>query len=933
MHTSLPDLVTSLAAREPDRLIFTFLYPDREQQTVTAGQLDRDASLIAAVLHEYGVRPGDILPLVFDHGYDLVAAFWGAMYLGAVPTILPYISHESRSQAFLQQVGRLVRFANASTVVTTDESRAYLEHGLADAACRILALPTCPLAGVERSMAWPTSAPSDPPYIQFSSGTTGSPKGVILSHTALLHYCHVGATDFAITSSDVTVGWLPLYHDMGLVNQIFEPLFFPHHSVLMSPTAWLREPHRLLEAIHTYRGTITWMPNFAFRYCTRRIRDGQIPGVDLSSWRIVGNASEPVCLDDLQAFATRFAAYGLNGNALTVSYGLAEHVAGVTWTRHDRAPEVDWVRAQGLEEGKAPPTQPYTPGGRPIVSCGFPLPSVALRIANDAGQELAAREVGEILVQSPMVCSGYYSLPDESAAALRDGWLHTGDLGYVADGQLYVCGRSKDLIIVGGRNIHPTHLEAIAAAVLGENGRFAAAFGVPSPHLGTETPVVVCEMRRLPDAATRLCLQQEMRAQAQRTLQLFVGDVYMVDKGWIVKTTSGKINRAANRNKYLSERAHAAFNAVPVEEASEIPASVTATERRLIGIWERLFERSAISGEDDFFALGGDSLLFAQLAVEIEAEFRCSLPATALLEAPTVSGLARLLDQPARPVAQPTLVPLQTAGTPTCHPVFFCVHGLGGGVLDYRSLARTLGSEQPFYALQARGVDGASLIDNSIEAMAAHYVETIKAFQPRGPYYLGGYCFGGVVAYEMAHQLTAAADTVALVAILEGYAPIRDTQHGGLWGEWRFAANFMRNLPYWLRDYLQLGRMRMQARNRRMIRVAGKRLLRLAGLKVELGVDDILDGLTSRPAQLQRVLECHLAAARRYAPTPYAGRVVLFRTPQRLLQAPEPDMGWSRLSTEPVDVQMIAGSHGTILEEPHVRVHAEKLRGFLSVSG
>jgi acyl-CoA synthetase (AMP-forming)/AMP-acid ligase II/thioesterase domain-containing protein/acyl carrier protein len=932
MHSHLADLVTSLAARRPEARVFTFLHSDRDEQIITAGALHRDACRIAELLHEHGVQRSAILPLVFEHGYELLAAFWGAVYLGAVPTILPYASPDARAPAPAAHIARLVRFTHACTVVTTAELRSALDQTLAGTACRTLALPPWPLDGVDAASAgWPADEPTEPPYIQFSSGTTSTPKGVVLSHAALLHYCHAAVTDFAITPDEVTVGWLPLYHDMGLLTQVLEPLTAGRHSVLMSPDAWLSEPHRLFTAIDRFRGTITWMPNFAFRYCTRRVRDEQIAGVDLSSWGIVGNASEPVLPEDLDGFARRFAPYGLDRRALTVSYGLAEHVAGVTWTPRRHAPAVEWVTIAGLEEGRAVRADPRAPGSRPVVSCGYPIPSVTLRIVGRDERPLAEREVGEVLVRSPMLFTGYYAMAEESAAALRDGWLHTGDLGYLADGQLHVCGRTKDLIIVGGRNIHPSHLEEIVASVQGHGGRFAAAFGVPNPQLGTETPVVVCEMRQPLDDASRVQLRQDVREQLRRTLNLFVGDVHVVDKGWVVRTTSGKINRAASRAKYLAERADADPGEATERAVAEAPALATDTAQRLIGVWETLFNQQGLTPAADFFTLGGDSLLAAQLALEIEERFRCSLPATALLAAPTIAGLARLIDAPAPPGERETLVALQAVETPTDRPRFFCVHGLGGGVLDYRPLAQALGPRQPFYALQARGLDGADPIDHSIEAMAAHYVCTIKAVQPTGPYYLGGYCFGGVVAYEMARQLIAAADDVALVAVLEGYAPSGEGPRGGWRREWGFALHFVRALPYWVRDYLQLERMQMRARNRRLVRVARKRLLRLAGIDVALEGQDLVDGLISRPAKLQRLLEGHLAAARRYAPAPYAGRIVLFRTPRTLLQAPQRDMGWSRLSTEPVDVQMIAGSHATILAEPHVRVLADTLGGFLSV--
>jgi acyl-CoA synthetase (AMP-forming)/AMP-acid ligase II len=220
MHaTYLTDLVTNLAASAPDTRILTFLYSDRDEQTITAGQLHRDARRIAAILHGQGVRRGDILPLVFDHGYELVAPFWGAIYLGAVPTILPYVSPDRRSPADLERVGRLARFADAPSVVTTAAMQSYLDQGLAGAACRVLALPPLPFAEpAEQIESWPMAEPSDPPYMQFSSGTTGSPKGVILSHAAALEYARVSSEHFAAAPNDVTVGWLPLYHDMGLAN-------------------------------------------------------------------------------------------------------------------------------------------------------------------------------------------------------------------------------------------------------------------------------------------------------------------------------------------------------------------------------------------------------------------------------------------------------------------------------------------------------------------------------------------------------------------------------------------------------------------------------------------------------------------------------------------------------------------------------------------
>jgi len=925
MQPHLANLLLSGADRSPDAPLLTFVDPCREPVTITAAQLDRDARRIAVTLHQLGVKRGDIVPLMFEHGYDLIATFWGGIYCGAIPSVLPYISREAPSKAYLEQTKRLARFTGATTLVTQRDLEETLREGLADSGCRIFGLPPSNAADVQGPVeAWTIPPPSDPPFIQFSSGTTGIPKGVVVTHAAVLYYARTTTADFKYTPDDVNVGWLPLYHDMGLMSEILQPMVTSSRSVLMSPAAWLHEPHLLFRMIDHYRASITWMPNFAFRYCIRRVRDDQIEGLDLSSCRILGNASEPVLHEDLEAFLEKFGRRGLRREALKIAYGLAEHIAAATWSPNEGTIDVDWVSESELGQGRAVPAEPGALGSRALVSCGYPAPAVELRIVDDTGRDLPERQVGEIILRSPCVFLGYYSMPEETAAALRGGWLYTGDLAYVADGQLYVCGRKKDLIVVGGRNLHPVHLEATAAAVLAERAQLVAAFGVPNPGLGTETPVLVCEMRGETDPATSVLLRQQVREEIRRQLEIFVGDVYLVDKGWIVRASSGKINRAATRDKYLAESAVNESPAAAVEGAAASQA--TATELKLVRIWRALFKQASIALDEDFFALGGDSLLAAELMLEIEDQLRIRLPATALLESPTISGLARLIDRGSA-APQPTLVPLQP-GKHT-RPALFCVHGLGGGVIDYRALSQALGMDQPSYGLLARGVDGIGPIDTSIQAMAAHYAQTVKEFQPAGPYYLSGYCFGGIVAFEMARQMTAAGDEVALVAVLEGYAPIGEAQRASIWREWRMAGNFARTLPYWIRDYMQLGSIARQARNRRLLRVARKRLKRLAGVAVEFDASDILDATPSQPVQLQRLLESHVAAVRRYSPAPYAGRLVLFRTAERLLESPSRDRGWNALSSRGVEVQMISGSHATILQQPHVELLAKKLRAYL----
>jgi len=922
MAERLAELLVDLAARRPDLPLFTFLHADREEESATAARLQRDARILATLLRERGVRQGEIVPLVFDHGYDLVRAFWGALYLGAVPTILPYVSRDAGAKNYVDNVRQLVRFTAAPNIVTTTGIEPALAGGLDGIDCRLIGLDGGPLDGPEDGgEAWRERSPALPPYIQFSSGSTGIPKGVAISQTAVLRYEAALAEASGARADDVMVGWLPLYHDMGLTNQMLRPLSVGHVSVMMSPSAWLGAPERLFLAVHRHHGTVTWMPNFAFAYCARRVRDRQIAGVDLSSWRLLGNASEPVFLRELEEFARRFAPFGLRREALTIAYGLAEHVAAVTHTRVGAPLRIDWVAQETLAQGRALPAEPRAQASRAIVTCGAPIPGARLRIVDESGGDLPERSVGEILVAGPCVFDGYHADPDGTAAALRAGWLHSGDLGYLADGELFVCGRRKDLIISAGRNLHPNHLEDVAAAVLGADCRFAAAFGIPDARLGTETPVIVCEMRRLPDQAEQARLREATRAALRREQAVYVSDVHLVEAGWIPKTTSGKINRSACRERYLAEQPERAGI-----EATDAPADATPVEARLRRIWQELFGWPDIAPDDDFFEIGGDSLLAAELMVAIEEEFGLTLPNRVLLDAPTIAGLARLLAQPPLPAPEDLLVPLLRRRAQPLRPAFFCVHGIGGGVLDYRPLSQALGPEQAFYAIQAIGLDGKAPLDASIEEMAGRYVEVVRAEQPRGPYHLGGYCFGGVVAFEMARRLVAEGERVALLAILEGWAPRRAGAAGG----WQLALDRVRGLPFWLGDYLRLERMELRARLRRVARRLGKRALRLAGARVELEVGDFLAGASQQSARFQRALALHLEALRAYAPLPYGGeRLVVFRTARRLPRSPTWDRGWSALASAPIEVETIPGAHATILQEPHVRVLAEKLATYL----
>jgi acyl-CoA synthetase (AMP-forming)/AMP-acid ligase II len=399
-----------------------------------------------------------------------------------------------------------------------------------------------------------------PAFLQFTSGTTGPPRAIIHTHRRVLELIAAKDRKDRYRPGDVVVSWLPLYHDLGLVSGLLTPLVIGLPTVLISPLHWVRDPRILFAAVHEFGGTHCWMPNFALNHCARHVRDRDLDGIDLRRWRALVLGGEPVRLASLELFAERFRRYGFHDGALIAGYGMAENIEGATATVEGRPPRVDWVCQRTLhEDRRAVPAQPQATGSTPIVSCGVPLAGTEVAIASARGDWLPERHVGEIALRSAYMFTGYHRRPDLTAAAIHDGWFHTGDLGYLADGELYVCGRKKDLIIVGGRNFHPEDVESIADAVEGIRPGRAVAFGIDDERLGSERAVVLCELRDATsaDASGRLAVERELRQSVVRTLDLVLGEVRFVEPGWIVKTSSGKLARAANREKYLRERSMA----------------------------------------------------------------------------------------------------------------------------------------------------------------------------------------------------------------------------------------------------------------------------------------------------------------------------------------------------------------------------------------
>ena len=550
---TLLDAARQLARDRADAPAITLILHEGERR-LTTGQFFAGAARYAAALERAGIRPGDLAVLVMSHGEDLLYAFWGALLLGAAPSIFPFLSDKLDPGRYYDSVRQLVTHAGVRAVIAGPELAAPLAERL-DGATAVLPADQInldELAGAEHYLGRAPAAPDDTAFLQHSSGSTGLQKGVMLSHRAVLNQIASYSQAIALTPDDVIVSWLPLYHDMGLIAAFILPIVQGIPLVLMSPFHWVRDPKILLWAIHQHRGTLCWLPNFAYNFLAARVRPASIHGLDLSSLRAVINCSEPVYAESHRLFLEQYAYYGLRESALATCYAMAENVFAVTQSAIGQPPRLDLVDRRALMEARrALPAAEGAPTAAQV-SCGRPIAGCTVRVVDERRAPLPERHIGEIAIQGDSLMVGYYRRPEITAEVMADGWYYTGDMGYLADGELYVTGRKKDLIIIGGKNVYPQDIENLLNAIPGLHPGRAVAFGVFNDQLGTEDLAVVGEADT-DDPDARAAIMREIRARVAQTTDVTARYVHLVGAKWLIKTSSGKIARAANRDKFLQE--------------------------------------------------------------------------------------------------------------------------------------------------------------------------------------------------------------------------------------------------------------------------------------------------------------------------------------------------------------------------------------------
>lgn len=554
-ETNFARRLVKLGEEDPSAIALVLQMAGAEDQALTRAELLEGAAGWTATYARVGLIPGTVVVLILPHSPDLLFAYWGAVLAGLVPSIMPYLTEKLQPERYRADLAALAAVTQPAAVVTYPELEEVVHPALAGTTCAVLLTgeihPTA-FDPAAPSLAGLNAAPDDIVLLQHSSGTTGLQKGVALSHRAVFTQIEHYAEAIRLREDDCIVSWLPLYHDMGLIACFLLPLLTGIQLVMMSPFTWVRRPVRLLEAVHRYRGTLTWLPNFAFNFCAAKIRDREMEGIDLSSWRAVINCSEPTRLSSHQAFADRFAAWGLHPQVLAVSYAMAENTFAVTQTPLGSEERVDRISRSALQEQKVAKPAAEGEDTLQMLSAGLPIRGTRVRVLDEAGKELPERAAGELAIQSDCMLSGYYNRPDATRAAFLEGWYLTGDIGYMAGGEVFVVGRRKDLIIVGGKNIYPQDLEHLAQQVEGVHAGRTVAFGVFDEEAGTEDVVLLVEVESL-DHRDHPALIESVRRAITRGSAVTLADVRVVPRGWLIKTSSGKTARAANRDRYLAE--------------------------------------------------------------------------------------------------------------------------------------------------------------------------------------------------------------------------------------------------------------------------------------------------------------------------------------------------------------------------------------------
>lgn len=537
--------------QDPMRPHIYYQAEDGSEKIITYGDLYTAALGVASGLSERGLKPLETVAIMLPTSEDFFYAFFGILLAGGVPVPIYPPFRPNQIEEYVQREAIILRNAGVRFLITFPqaETLSHIIQGFIPSMKSVLTVAS--LRKSKGTIEIPTLLANDPAMIQYTSGSTGNPKGVLLSHANLLGNLNAVGEAIQINPDDRIVSWLPLYHDMGLIGCWFGSLHFGLPLTIMSPLTFLSRPQRWLWAIHAHQATISASPNFGYELCIRKVKDSDIEGLDLSSWRLAFNGAEPVQAETLRRFSKRFKAYGLQSGTLFPVYGLAESTVAVSFPPLGRQePLVDKILREPLEtQGVAKEAGPQDQDTVEFVACGKPIPRHEVKIVNEQGNELPQRTVGSLWFRGPSSMQGYYHNPEATEAIRHEDWYDSGDFAYLVDGEIFITGRQKDMIIKAGRNIYPQDLEETTSHIKGVRKGCVIAFGVTDSVQGTDKLVIVAETVERSKSG-REEISQLINQEVVNILGMPPDEIIMVKPGTIPKTSSGKLQRSACKAAY-----------------------------------------------------------------------------------------------------------------------------------------------------------------------------------------------------------------------------------------------------------------------------------------------------------------------------------------------------------------------------------------------
>ena len=549
--------VLRMRGKENNKFLI-FMDMKNKDHSISASHVIERSEEIAQFLMARGLKKDDKVVIMLPTSEDFVYVYFGTLIAGGIPVPVSQPAGTSNLEKYLGNLKHIIQDCEGKFFITYDKMQMIIGSmaGIKNLETDFIFTNEFYENPVTRESykPFPDINAKDIALIQYTSGTTGHPKGVLLSHENLIHNIHGIGNASRMTKDDVGISWLPLYHDMGLIGGLFTTMYWNMLMVLMKPEAFLFRPQWWMENIGRFKVTMGVAPNFGYHYCVTRIPESELEKIDLSSWRLALNGAEPIDRITLNKFVDKFKRCGLRDNLFLPVYGMAENSLAATFPSLDNTTVIRRFDRKKLEENhiavdsESENSKEYID----LVAVGAPLIGQEIRIVDEEGKTLYERQVGQILVKSPSLTRGYYKNEEATQKAMRDGWLYSGDLGFILDGLLYVSGRIKEMIIKRGKNIYPYDVERIAASVEGVRLGSCAAFAVENENAGTEDLVLVCEsvMR---DKEKLEVLKKSISNEILARLGFRPDDIKVVPKGTVPKTTSGKLQRVLCKKIYLED--------------------------------------------------------------------------------------------------------------------------------------------------------------------------------------------------------------------------------------------------------------------------------------------------------------------------------------------------------------------------------------------